>query len=309
MSRMPDRRPGGPANLRDLAIGRHGRGEEFRFAPGWVGNRRTVEQLQARCVSPVTCPAHLLGLLHLRVSTLKNYSAPAVDLDGVWDSIETRGYAVTDEESIGLPQKFRENFDQTYFSDQILRHDEGDKPIDRKRARDVIRYWWKDGELDLAEHDAITITNRAGIPGKREHARVNLLNDPQAEELVRAFLRLVPPSRRQGDGTFGVNLFRTYTNVVTTPHHDNEEYIILYVMKRIGDGAETYLYDPADILDDGEAIAEPILRRQLNPGQIIIFEDSRFKHGATPLVPPPGESAMRDALICTVDYADTYLVN
>jgi hypothetical protein len=176
------------------------------------------------------------------------------DLGGVWESLETCGYALTDDESVGLPQKFRENFDQTYFSDQILRPDEGDWPIDRKRARDVIRHWWNDGELDLAEHDTITITNRAGIPGKREHARVNLLSDPQAEELVRA-------------------------------------------------------YDPADVLDDGEATAEPILRRQLNPGQIIIFEDSRFKHGATPLVPPPGESAMRDALICTVDYVDTYLVN
>lgn len=238
-----------------------------------------------------------------------NYLASAVDLDGVWESLETCGYALTDEESIGLPQKFRENFDQTYFSDQILRHDEGDWPVDRKRARDVIRYQWNDGELGLAEHDTITITDRSGIRGKREHVRVNLLSDPQAEELVRAFLSLVPPRRRQEDGTFGVNLFRTYTNVVTTPHHDNEEYIILYVINRIGDGAETYLYDPADVLDDGEAIAAPILRRQLNPGQIIIFEDSRFKHGATPLVPPPAESAMRDALICTVDYADTYLAN
>lgn len=306
---MPDRRTTGPAILRDLAIDRHGCDQEFRFAPGSIGNRRTVEQLRARFAPPVTCPAQLLGLLHLRVSTVRNSLASAVDLDGVWESLETCGYALTDEASIGLPQKFRENFDQTYFSDQILRHDEGDWPVDRKRARDVIRYQWNDGELDLAEHDTITITDRSGIRGKREHRRVNLLSDPQAEELVRAFLSLVPPRRRQGDGTFGVNLFRTYTNVVTTPHHDNEQYIILYVINRIGDGAETYLYDPADVRDDGEAKANPILRRQLNPGQIIIFEDSRFKHGATPLVPPPGEGAMRDALICTVDYAHTYLAN
>ena len=55
------------------------------------------------------------------------------------------------------------------------------------------------------------------------------------------------------------------------------------------------------------AFLEPILRQQLDPGQMIIFRDDRFKHGATPLVPPPGQKAVRDALVCTVDYRSTYL--
>ncbi|MGD0245837.1 MAG: 2OG-Fe dioxygenase family protein, partial [Streptosporangiaceae bacterium] len=145
------------------------------------------------------------------------------------------------------------------------------------------------------------------IPGQREHARVELLKDPEAEKLVRAFLDLVPPSRRQPTGTFGVNLFRTFTNVVTNPHHDNEEFIIIYVVDRVGDGAETYLYRPEDVAEDGQPIAEPVLRQQLNPGDIIIFDDKRFKHGATPLVNPVGGQAHRDALVCTVDYPSTYL--
>jgi len=231
----------------------------------------------------------------------------AVNLYGVWESLDNNGYALTGEESIGLPQKFRENFSQTYFNDQVLRHDAGDWPIDRKRARDVIRYRWRDDQLELEEFDKITITDRAGIPGRREHARVRLLKDPQAKELVRILLHLVPPQRRRTDGTFGVNLFRTYTNVVTKPHHDNEEFIITYVLNRMGDGAESYLYNPDCVLDGGEVIAEAVMKRQLNPGELMIFEDSKFKHGATPLVPPPGETAMRDALICTVDFADTYL--
>lgn len=229
------------------------------------------------------------------------------ELDRIWTSLSSAGYAVTDEKSIGLPPKFRDNFGPTYFNDRVLRHDAGDWPVDRKRARDVIQYWWQGTALRVEEYGKTGITDRAGIAGTREHARVWLLDDPQAKDLVRALLSLVPPDRREATGTFGVNLFRTYTNVVTSPHHDNEEFIILYVVNRIGEGAETYLYRPEDVSADGEPVADPIFRTQLNPGQIIIFEDGKFKHGATPLIPPTGETALRDALVCTVDDRQTYL--
>ncbi|MGH3169897.1 MAG: 2OG-Fe dioxygenase family protein [Trebonia sp.] len=228
-------------------------------------------------------------------------------LSGVWRALETKGYAVTNDQSIGLPDKFRPNFRGAYFNDWTLRHDDGDLPVDRLRARDVIRYQWDDERLSLQRHDAITITDRADIAGRREHARVELLKDPQARELIEALLRLVPVARRQPEGTFGLNLFRTFTNVVTKPHHDNEQFIIIYVLDRVGDGAETYLYDPADVTDSGEINGQPVLRQQLNPGGIIIFEDALFKHGATPLINPDGGATSRDALICTVDYRGTYL--
>jgi len=231
----------------------------------------------------------------------------AAELDRIWNSLTSRGYALTDDRSLGLRREFRENFGSAYFNEQILRHDEGDWPVDRKRARDVILYRWRDGDLGLAEFETITITDRAGLAGKRDHARVMLLSDPDAAELVRILLSLVPPDRRQDHGTFGVNLFRTYTNVVTRPHCDDEEYIIIYVINRIGDGADTYLYRYADLTDDNGPAADPILTQQLDPGEIIIFEDCKFKHGATPLVPPPAGGAMRDALVCTVDYPSSYL--
>jgi hypothetical protein len=159
----------------------------------------------------------------------------------------------------------------------------------------------------LRSHESITITDRADIPGKREHARVELLADAQAVDLLHALLRLVPPDLRQPDGTFGVNLFRTFTNVVTKPHHDDEEFIIIYVLDRIGDGANTHLYLPDDVTDEGRVTGAAVLKQQLNPGDIIIFEDKRFKHDASPLIKTPGGNAMRDALICTVDYENTYL--
>jgi hypothetical protein len=224
-----------------------------------------------------------------------------------WSALSRQGYALTSDQSIGLPEKFRPNFGQTYFNDWTLLHDEGDWPVDRLRARDVVRYQWQAGRLSLQRQDVITITDRAGIAGRREHARVELLDDPQARDLIQTLLQLVPPGRRQDCGTFGVNLFRTFTNVVTKPHHDDEEFIIIYVLDRIGEGAETYLYAPADVTDDGDVKSSPVLRQQLNPGDIIIFEDKIFKHGATPLVNPVGGRARRDALICTVDYHDTYL--
>lgn len=234
-----------------------------------------------------------------------SFLSAAGDIYHVWQSLRLQGYTVTDDESIGLPAQFREHFSQTYFNEETLRHDKGDWPIDRKRARDVIRYYWFESDLELEEHDRITITNRAGIAGEREHRRIPLLKDALGAALARALLHLVPVERRQPDGTFGVNMFRTYTNVVKSPHHDNEEFIILYVLDRMGSGAESYLYE---VTANGEAAPTPVLEQQLNPGQILIFEDKRFLHGATPLEPPPGEvTARRDALVCTVDYRTTYL--
>lgn len=227
--------------------------------------------------------------------------------EDLWSALLRDGYVVTDDRSLGFSEEFRRGFSTAYFNEETLRHDEGDWPVDRLRARDVIHYEWYDDYVDLQRHDVITITDRAGIPGRREHARVELLKDPEAGQLIRALLELVPPERRQDHGTFGVNLFRTFTNVVTKAHHDNEEFILLYVLDRVGNGAESYLYRPEDVAEDGQPAADPVHRQQLNPGDILIFEDKRFKHGATPLVNPVGGQARRDVLVCTVDYRGTYL--
>lgn len=92
-------------------------------------------------------------------------------LDEIWASLTERGYAVTDEQTIGLSQTFRESFGKAYFNSYTLRHDECDWPRDRERARDVIFYQRQEDDLELHEFDTITITNRAGIEGKRDRAR------------------------------------------------------------------------------------------------------------------------------------------
>ena len=111
--------------------------------------------------------------------------------ENLWSALDHRGYAVTSDRSLGLPAEFRPTFSEAYFNEDTLRHDEGDWPVDRLRARDVIHYEWFDDHVDLHRHDVITITDRAGIPGKREHARVELLKDLAAESLIRTLLELV----------------------------------------------------------------------------------------------------------------------
>jgi len=233
---------------------------------------------------------------------------PTEGLDNAWAALASEGYILTSDQTIGLPKNFRQAFLRTYFNDRVLHCDEGDWPADRQRARDLIRYQWRDGALHLREGETTTIlTDRAGIPGKRDHRRVSVLDDPFGEQLVRTFLSLVPPDRRQNDGTFGVNLFRTFTNVVSKPHRDNEEFVILYVLDRAGYGAESYLYHADSDSAEAEPTAEPVLRHQLNPGEILIFDDERFVHDASPLQPSLEGTAHRDVLVCTVDYRSTFL--
>ena len=232
---------------------------------------------------------------------------PASELRRVHQSVTKHGFALTTESDIGLPVKCGKNLQGSYFDGGLLKHDDGDKPADRERARDVIYYEWNDSKLSLEEYETIAIWNRSEIEGERIHTRIELLQDPQAKELIETFLSLVPEDRRRPRGTFGVNLFRTHTDVVSKPHQDEEEFIILYVLDREGDGAESYLYKYDKEKMGTAEVGERVLLRQLNPGDLMIFEDSRFKHGATPLTPPPGGRAKRDVLVCTVDFPKTYL--
>jgi hypothetical protein len=226
----------------------------------------------------------------------------------VHKAVAVQGYAITNEWDIGLPEKCGWELLEKYFNSGQLRHDPGDFPVDRERARDVILYEWHGDELTLEEHDTIVIHDRSGIKGDRIHKRIELLQDLVTRQLIETFVRLVPEDRRQRRGTFGVNLFRTHTDVVTRPHQDDEQFIFLYVLDRVGDGAVSYLYDNDGTGRPGVADdAKPIMWRQLNPGELMVFQDDRFKHGATPLVPPATGQARRDVLVCTIDYPSTYL--
>jgi hypothetical protein len=231
------------------------------------------------------------------------------ELEPIHKGLANDGFAVTSDWAIGLRENFRAYLKRVYFDQGQLRHDDGDMPADRERARDVVYYEWQEGRLTLSEYETIAIWDRSGIKGERIHQRINMLADPQTREMVSTFISLVPPERRQNRGTFGINLFRTHTEVVTKPHQDKEEFIFLYVLDRVGDGAVSYLYDSDGTDSPGVADdATPLLWQQLDPGELMVFEDAKFKHGATPITPlaDSGETK-RDVLVCTIDYSSTYL--
>jgi hypothetical protein len=231
----------------------------------------------------------------------------ASELRRVHQDVTELGYALTTEGDIGLPPECGKSLRAAYFEGGQLRCDQGDRPPDRERARDVVLYEWKDGELTLEEYETIALWDRSDIKGERNHKRIELLQDGQFRDLIKVFLSLVPEDRRQQQGTFGVNLFRTHTDVVTKPHRDKEEFIILYVLGREGDGAESYLYRHDEKKMDRTEDGDLVLKHQLNAGDLLIFDDKKFKHGATPLTPPVGGRATRDVLVCTVDYPTSYL--
>jgi hypothetical protein len=217
----------------------------------------------------------------------------------IWEELAKRDFAITSDRALVLSDDTRQHICGTYFTDKVL---EGDHPAvhrDRDRARDVIRYGWRGDRLSVREHDVVSIKNRSGFAGTRTPSRTLLLDDPLMTAWLEAAISLVPPHLRQEDGTFGVNFLRTRTNVVSGAHQDDEEFVLIYVADKRGTGAETTLH----AIDDVDRV---LLRHTLEPGELIIFRDAAVLHNASPLINPPGETAQRDALVCTVNYRDTY---
>ena len=60
------------------------------------------------------------------------------ELRRVHEDIATQGFALTTESDIGLPVRCAAHLRGAYFDSGQLRHDEGDYPEDRERARDVV---------------------------------------------------------------------------------------------------------------------------------------------------------------------------
>jgi hypothetical protein len=217
-----------------------------------------------------------------------------------WKRLLTDGYTVVNERNLGVSPEFRGILLRDYFVPGVLRRYPGDLPVDRERARDVLQYDRIGADqVRLGPHDTVSIGERRGRRGPREFDRVELSRDRDLCGWVATVLSLVPPENRRSRGTFGLNLFRTRTRVVTAPHQDNEEFVIVYVVDKAGSGGETYLYD----IDNVEKIVH---HDTLEPGDLIIFDDSRFYHSATPLADEARVAARRDALVCTIDYPHTY---
>jgi hypothetical protein len=211
------------------------------------------------------------------------------------EAIERDGYVVIPESELGLGREFRASVVERYFVK--LQQDMKDVHPDRERLRAVFRYAVRGEEIDLHEQAQVDIANR-NHQGVRRYPRVELGHDLGVQRFVRAALALLPPDARPEASTFSINLFRTHSSVTMGPHQDLERYIVVHVLRKVGAGASTVLYD---IRDRSRVITTVCL----GEGDTIIFDDRRFLHYVTPLV-PDGGPCVRDALVCTVDHPETY---
>lgn len=201
--------------------------------------------------------------------------------------LRERQFTVTSDAELGFPG-LRDVIGERLFRRDVLVPvaDEGGPVRDRYRIKDVMRYR-RDGEkITLAEiaEDRNALVRLEHVP------RFRFLDVPGCEGFAEALLNLIPPEFRHEEGTFGVHCFRSFTSVVDQPHQDGFEYGIAYVVSREGGGAVSYL----DML----GTRERVLERQLQAGELVLFRDSAFLHGATPL---EGPSPRRDALVIQFD--------
>lgn len=208
------------------------------------------------------------------------------------------GYALLSENDFhGLAQMHQQM--ATYFSENRLKRPGNEFPADRERARDVILYEWRDSLacVQLTENDNVTIKRPNG--NRDEYNRVWLLENSIGYHFAATVLSLIPACWRQRSGTLGINLLRTFTDIVTEPHQERfGQFVGIWVINKTGEGAETYLYD---YFTPGRLVFKHVLQ----PGELIIFNDEIFLHGATPLSPINGH-AQRDVVIFNIHFPGFY---
>jgi hypothetical protein len=226
-------------------------------------------------------------------------ATPHEDRRAQWKALETTGYLLLSDSELGVAPESRSHISATFFQDATLEADLPSVHADRERSRDVVRYEWNDRGPVLTEHGSVALQNRSGYAGERSPKRVHALDDPHLAGWISAVLALIPPPLRYDRGTFGVNFFRTRTSVVSKPHRDDENMCVVYVLDKVGTGARTQLFD-------ADKREPPVLEVELRPGDILIFDDERFLHYVSPLVADGSGDSRRDALVCTIDYPDTY---
>jgi hypothetical protein len=212
-----------------------------------------------------------------------------MDYERAHADMRERGFTIVTEDELGFPGLRFKILAEIFRPEVLLPNPDTQGPVpDRWRAKDFLHYEWADGQTCLLTETSADRFARLGVEG-RPAPRLHWMKVPGGAEMAAAQLSLIPPEARHERGTWGVHAFRSFNDVVNSPHRDGFEYGITYVLDRIGDGARSYLFE-----NDVQ-----VLDHQLAPGEILLFHDARFMHGATPLEGPPGRR--RDALVIQFD--------
>lgn len=231
------------------------------------------------------------------------------ELVRIQSELQDRGFAHTHDESLGLPLDLPEHLEKVFFTDDHLGPEvEGVPPYDRMRARDVVEYERRGGQIALAEF----ITSAQ--PVNFDHSYDRVYNRPYALEddlqarWVATLLSMVPLPERDTHGTIGINYTRTFNYVVGWAHQDATSFSAIYVTKRETKGATTILH-PRDKNNPTEFRTELISYGvTLEPGEYLIFDDRMYKHNVTPLEPrhPGDDGKYRDTIIGQIQRSSNY---
>lgn len=209
-------------------------------------------------------------------------------LTRIRQDLRTRFFTVFSEDVMGLRGLRLDILDRCYPEDVLAPVPDARGPVkDRYRAKDfcVYRRFGDKIELTPAKPDLMQLGDGRDA---RPVAHVSFCT-PYAG-LIEALLHLIPPEAQHPQGTWGVHTFRSFSNVVNSPHQDGFEYGGVYCLDLVGGGANSYLIPIAG--------GPRPLEHQLQPGEILLFKDSKFLHGATPL---EGNEPRRDALVLQFD--------
>lgn len=163
------------------------------------------------------------------------------------ESLNKNGFILLSDLDLGISLDDRRDINNLYNKDTLQNELPDVSPPDRLRGRDVICYRWIDGQLQIREHSTITITTPKEVVGNhpheiaRKYKRVSALANKGISKLIRRLLCIVPPTERQPKGSVGINLFKTFNDVVTGPHQDGVQFVGIYIPDKNCNGAETTL--------------------------------------------------------------------
>jgi hypothetical protein len=208
--------------------------------------------------------------------------------------LATQGFATFhDSDLVEDAEARRERFREKFFRD--MQEDLPEVHGSRQRLRDRFIYERRSGQVVLAEApDGGSVLNHH-YKSKRVYKREFLLDSSYIHDLVTQVLIVIPYNMTKSVESFGANLFRTSGVTVNSRHQDNAQFAIIMVVGKNGHGDVTEL----SLDKEGTQI---VFARELNPGDILLFEDACFYHYTRGLQSLEGVPPYRDAFVATIEY-------
>ncbi len=162
----------------------------------------------------------------------------------------------------------------------------------RRRARAKFDFHVAEsGDVYFCESAGVTIFDKTGFHGPREHKRVHALRASGVAELCLSVLSLSLGRRAYRCGYVALDIFRTVDDVVYGFHRDGEHFVGIYCVRRFCNGAQTQL------ARDG-AGTDIVFDAVLHEGDLLFFDDAQVFHHTTPLLADPdGAPTQRDVVI------------